>query len=312
MQGKKMGVICILRVFQDIFSQSFFKRIKRVKQLHAFEHLLPYYQKEMQYLTEKGVSFAKQYPKIARRLDLHRLGSDDPQVQLLLESFAFLTAQLQYKIDDSSSWLATSLLEALHPHFVNPIPSSTIASFSLQSETAKQKTSFLLPKQTSLFMTSEEGVVCRFQTTMPLELWPLKVAEVSWGQSQFFDLPSSLLRSPWLLKIRVCPLVGSLEEYPVKKLQFYIGENPLTCYKLFEWIFAYDAALDTPIFLQFPEKKPFQLPKNSLGSVGFQEDENLIAASRTHPAYRLLLEYFTFAKKFLFFDVGSLPPLHGP
>jgi len=84
----------------------------------------------MQYLIDAGNQFANQYPKLAQRLDMHATGSDDPHVARLLESFAFLTAQLQMKVDDQFTAFTSALLSVLYPQFLNSVPSAAIVKFS--------------------------------------------------------------------------------------------------------------------------------------------------------------------------------------
>jgi len=57
--------------------------------------LLSLYIGELAYLRIAGAAFAAKYPKVAERLELAGSGSADPQVQRLIEAFAFLTARLQ-------------------------------------------------------------------------------------------------------------------------------------------------------------------------------------------------------------------------
>ena len=61
----------------------------------GWENLLEFYSRELTYLRKAGGEFAKSYPKVAQRLELAGGSSADPQVERLLESFAFLTARVQ-------------------------------------------------------------------------------------------------------------------------------------------------------------------------------------------------------------------------
>lgn len=283
-----------------------------MKQHNPLERMVTYYQKEMQYLLERGRQFTTQYPKVAQRLDFHSAGSDDPHVQRLLESFAFLTARLQFEIDDRFSLFTTSLLGSLYPQFINPIPSSTIVELASSLDMGRQLAGTQIPAKTILTATAEEGQMCRFQTTMDTTLWPLEVTDVSCTRAQLYDIPASMLHSPWVLKIQIKPTVGTLQEYPFNKLCFHLAGDILTRYLLFEWIFTYDPVINTPIFVKTGDKPPVLLPKTALKRVGFEEEEALIpSAPQMHQAYRLLLEYFTFPQKFLFFEIQDLPPCTG-
>ena len=61
--------------------------------------LSEYYQYELSYLRTAGSDFAARFPKIARRLDISSHESSDPQIERMIESFAFLTGKLQKQID---------------------------------------------------------------------------------------------------------------------------------------------------------------------------------------------------------------------
>ncbi|HEV2962467.1 MAG TPA: type VI secretion system baseplate subunit TssF, partial [Candidatus Angelobacter sp.] len=55
------------------------------------EDFLRYYHGELTYLRRMGAIFAERYPKLAGRLELSPNDCADPQIERLLESFAFLT-----------------------------------------------------------------------------------------------------------------------------------------------------------------------------------------------------------------------------
>ena len=57
------------------------------------EELLPYYERELAALRGLAAEFAERYPKVARRLQIARDHCEDPHVERLIESFAFLAAR---------------------------------------------------------------------------------------------------------------------------------------------------------------------------------------------------------------------------
>ncbi|MGL5784753.1 MAG: type VI secretion system baseplate subunit TssF [Alphaproteobacteria bacterium] len=284
-----------------------------MKQDSSLDRMVSYYQKEMQYLLHSGRQFASQYPKVARYLDFHQTGSDDPHVQRLLESFAFLTGRLQSEIDDRFSSFTGSLLDTLYPQFTQPIPSSTIVQMNPTPQMGPQLSGSLVPKGTQLLATAEEGQICRFQSTMDLTLFPLEIQDFSYIRSQLCDIPVAHLRSPWVLRLRVRSFSGDLSAFTIPKLCFHISGDILTRHRIFEWLFTYSPQGNTPVFVQ-PEGSSIAslLPLDALKPVGFDEQESLLPfPAQTHQAYRLLLEYFAFPQKFLFFEINHLPKLQG-
>ena len=85
--------------------------------------LLEYYNQELQYIREMGAEFAEAYPRIAARLGIDGIECADPYVERLIESFAFLAARVQLKLDARHPEFTQHLLEMIYPHFLAPVPS---------------------------------------------------------------------------------------------------------------------------------------------------------------------------------------------
>jgi len=62
-----------------------------------------YYEAELAYLREQGREFARVFPSTAGLLAER---SDDPDVERLLEGFAFLASRIRERIDDGMPELA--------------------------------------------------------------------------------------------------------------------------------------------------------------------------------------------------------------
>lgn len=82
---------------------------------------------ELRYLRELGREFAEDNPQLAQFLGDQ---AGDPDVERLLEGFAFLTAKLGMKIDDDLPELTHPLLQMLWPNYLRPLPSATIIRFT--------------------------------------------------------------------------------------------------------------------------------------------------------------------------------------
>ena len=64
------------------------------------DELLPHYERELAFLRTRSADFARRYPKIAGRLQLTGDVGDDPHVERLMESFAFLSSRIHKRLDD--------------------------------------------------------------------------------------------------------------------------------------------------------------------------------------------------------------------
>lgn len=268
------------------------------------EELLRYYKSELTYLRRMGSAFAELYPRVAARLELGTDECADPQVERLLESFAFLTARLQHDIDSEFPEITNALLGVLYPQFNSPVPSMTIARFDVDPEQGKLTTGHLVNKQTQLFAYTSQGLPCRFRTCYPVTLWPLAVSEAGFEDTKQFDFLDADTRVASILRLKLTCLTGTLQELSLKQLRFYLNGDPMLVNALYELLFS-----NVRHVAILPENgvHPVYLPPGSIKPVGFGLDEDVLPyPPQAHPGYRLLQEYFAFPEKYFFFDLDNL------
>lgn len=85
-----------------------------------------YFRDELAFLREQGREFSDIHPQLARYLHGNHT---DPDIERLLEGFAFLTGRLREKIDDEFPEFTHSMISMLWPNYLRPIPSHTIMRF---------------------------------------------------------------------------------------------------------------------------------------------------------------------------------------
>jgi type VI secretion system protein ImpG len=270
----------------------------------GWENLLEFYSRELTYLRKAGGEFAKRYPKIAQRLEMTGGASTDPQVERLLESFAFLTARIQRDIEGEFPEVSSALLGVLYPQFLNPVPSMAVAQFVVDPEQGKITTGYEVSRHTALFTESLQGLQCRFRTCYPVVLWPLTVAYAGFESTDQFTFLDQMPRVATVLRLRLQVQGGSFKELTLKKLRFHLSGDLNAAFRLYEMIFG-----NTLKVAILPEgnKVPVFLPDDCIQPVGFGADEDVLPyPPHAHAAYGLLQEYFTFPEKFLFFDMDHL------
>ncbi|MCR5224696.1 MAG: type VI secretion system baseplate subunit TssF [Alphaproteobacteria bacterium] len=257
--------------------------------------LSEYYQYELSYLRSAGSDFAKRYPKIARRLDLSHNESSDPQIERLIESFAFLTGKLQKQIDDQFPEIADALLGVLYKPLVLPTPSCVMVNFDVDYARAMKNVGCTIPKGTQLHTTSSSGVMCHFMTSHDVRLWPMEIVSAEIVQKE--HIPNYYARATYYLKIGI--------KYPTsveqpRKLRFYINADALLRGKIFSAIFSCDECV------VYQKDKQFEFAR-AISPIGLEDDEALLPYPNTvHKGFRLLQEYFSFSEKFYGFDI-TLP-----
>src|SRR6185295_4306300 len=193
---------------------------------NSHEELLKYYKSELTYLRRMGGVFAERYPKVAKLLELGRDECADPDVERLIEAFAFLTGRLQHEIDSEFPDITSALLGILYPQLTSPIPSMSIAQFNVAHDQGKLTTGFTIDRHTPLFADAPNGAFCRFRTAYPVTLWPVRVDDAhfeSTSRWSFIDADSKAVAA-LRLKLECLP-GGKLNELPIDRLRFYLDSE---------------------------------------------------------------------------------------
>jgi type VI secretion system protein ImpG len=271
------------------------------------DELLYYYEQELGYLRRMGAAFAEKYPKIASRLLLEPSKCEDPHVERLLEGFAFLAARIHLKLEDDFPEISDALLGIVYPHYLRPIPSTSIAEFHLDPEQGKLTTGLKIPRDAVLYSRPVGGAPCKFRTCYDTVLWPVTVAGAQWRTPD--QLKPALTGTSAAAALRVelqCLPDVSFAKLELNTLRFYLnGEGNLvaTLYELLCNNCVQVLIRDTS---PGAKRAPVVLPPGALRPVGFGPNEGILpVARRSMVAYRLLQEYFTFPEKFFFLDLDG-------
>jgi type VI secretion system protein ImpG len=251
-----------------------------------------YYQDELSFLRVMGREFALAHPEAAHLLSE---SESDPDVERLLEGFAFLTGRIRQKLDDEFPELTHSLMNLLFPHYLRPIPPISLVEFSPIQGMLRQTNR--IAKGTEVASVPVDGTSCRFRTCFDVDLHPLRIE-------------SAMLQTPvgnrTELKLSLAMEPGfSLSRSEIGTLRFYLaGESgKLLYYNLCRNV---EKIRVRPVVAGKPADDIF-LDPDSVRPAGFAREESLLPYPRTSfDGYRLLQEYFSFPEKFLFVDLAGL------
>lgn len=271
------------------------------------DDLLRHYNEELAFLRGHAADFAQRHPSIAGRLVLSGDVGDDPHTERLIESFALLAARVHKRLDDDFPLFTESLLEVLYPHYLRPFPSCSIARFDAAGVSAQLSQGLVLPRGTLLTSRKVHDVACRFKTAYDVVLAPLRVADVAFRgvvqAPEGTQLPATVT-TLLSLTLELTSAQAHWKQVSERPLRLCIDGEASQVAALREALFGNVAGAWVQLnphgaWLPAPECVPAE--------VGFREDESLIDVdARSHPAYRLLTEYFAFPGKFNFVDI-TLP-----
>src|SRR6266545_1881155 len=131
-----------------------------------------FYQGELAFLRAMGKAYAEANPSTAGLLG-ERGG--DPDVERLLEGFAFLAARVRERVEDGVPEISHDLAEALLPHYLRTVPASSIVEF--QPIPGALRARVVVPRGTELGSVPVDGIPCLFRTTADLDLLPVAVQD---------------------------------------------------------------------------------------------------------------------------------------
>ena len=270
--------------------------------------LYRHYQRELVFIRQMAQEFAKQFPAAASRLLLEENRSLDPHVERLLEGFALLAGRVQLKIDDEFPELTDALLNILYPHYLAPIPSTSVVQFDLDPERAQLPNGFVIERHARLRTSPVSGLRCRFRTSSPTTLWPVSITEAKIVVPPFppgWDAPP---RAKAALRLQIeCASELPFAGLGLDRLRLHlVNEQPIV-YTLYELLFNHalqvvfrpldKGGTATPVVLR---------PAEALFPVGFDANEGMLPfPPHSFPGYRLLTEFFGTPLKFLFADLGG-------
>ena len=267
----------------------------------ASEKQAIYYGQELEYLRQSGAQFSKKYPKIASRLDLHAGASQDPHVERLIESFAYLTGRLRRDLDDRTAQMASALLSNLYPHLIHMLPSMSIAQFKFDPTKGKLTDAYALPRGSKLEALGEGDVACYFRTSYDVALWPLELAQVSVVNGKDYV---GVSKSGQFLRLTLTGQGTPLNALNLKTLQFYLSGEPSTVKLLCDQLLSQSPLL----YISSDGGKTLRpLAGESLTFSGLGDHEAVLPSSpQSQAGYRLVQEYFAFPQKFHFFNINNL------
>jgi type VI secretion system protein ImpG len=275
------------------------------------DELLRYFEEELGLFGAYAREFRNRFPKPAS--DLHIAGEayEDPSVARLIQSVALMSARIKKRLDDDYPKFTEALLESLYPHYLRPMPSYSIAHIATSGAQTAEATT--LARGTALRSTAVEHTICQFRTVYDVTLAPLTLANAEF--STLMNTPRAVrlprgVTSAVSLTVACTNPAFDMTGGPLRSLRLFVDGDPSLRAALIDALFMRSVAA----FVQVgPEGAWLPLEQVPLRLAGFADDDAMIPfPARSHPAFRLLSEYFTYPEKFHFVDLdlaGLLPLL---
>ena len=271
------------------------------------EQLLPYYERELGLFRQYTREFSSRYPKAAGRLLIAGDTCEDPHVERLIQSVALLTARVAKRLDDAYPQFTHALLDTLYPHYLRPFPSCSIVRIAADEAPGGGQLAQLVhvPRGTVLRSQPVQGVACKFTSVYDVTLAPLAISRLHF--SAIIDAPPGLRLPDGASALLSIQFTSSSDNYHLDQagfssLRLFADGEPSVRAALLDALFLRGAGA----YVALDEHSPWlAVDGTPLAPAGYADDDALIPISaRSHPALRLLTEYFAFPEKFHFIDIA--------
>ncbi|PHV37543.1 type VI secretion system baseplate subunit TssF [Janthinobacterium sp. BJB304] len=271
------------------------------------EQLLPYYERELGLFRQYTREFSSRYPKAAGRLLIAGDTCEDPHVERLIQSVALLTARVAKRLDDAYPQFTHSLLETLYPHYLRPFPSCSIVRIAADEAPGGGQLAQVahVARGTVLRSQPVQGVACKFTSAYDVTLAPLAISRLHF--SPLIDAPPGLRLPAGASALLSIQFTSSSDNYQLDQaglssLRLFADGEPSVRAALLDALFLRGMGA----YVALDEHSPWlAVDGTPMAPAGYADDDALIPVSaRSHPALRLLTEYFAFPEKFHFIDVA--------
>ncbi len=245
-----------------------------------------YFQNELGNLRELGAEFARRYPAVAPMLSGM---STDPDTERLLEGVAFLTAMLRQRLDDDFPEIIQELFQLIWPHYLRPVPSTSIVDFSPKSGL---KQTVRVPRGVQLASEPVEGTPCFFQTCYDVDVHPLVLEKAS--------LEEKPGKAP-AIRLEFALQGVQLDEWRPETLRLHLTGDSSRTSDIYLLLSRY---LKRIVLTPGGDGESCLLHPDKLKPAGFGSSDALLPyPTQAFPGYRIIQEYFILPEKFLFLDL---------
>jgi len=268
-----------------------------VKKLRA------YYERELGTLRGYSREFAAAFPAHAQHLGMAAGAEDDPHIARFIQATALSNARIAQLIDDNDDKVAEALLSVNYPHYLRPFPAASIIHADTSGTIATATATRHIARGTMLSARLPDGPPCKFRTVYDLTLAPVSLAKVQFHP--IADFPPALRRplsvgASLSIDIECASPAMDLQRIDLAVLRCFIHADQSLSALIRDTLFMRAQTA----YLQLPDGAWATLERVPLRPVGLEAREAMVEhGAASHPAYRLLTEYFAFPEKFHFFDI---------
>ncbi|WBS03980.1 type VI secretion system baseplate subunit TssF [Pseudoduganella sp. SL102] len=267
-----------------------------------------YYERALGILHGYVREYAAEYPAQATRLGVANGASDDPHIERLLQGTAFLTGRTEQAIEENDNKMSEAILSVNYRHYLLPFPSTAIVhvdpGLAVHGMSGMNGT-IRLPRGTMMRAGADGGASCRFRTVQDVHVSPLVVTEFAFHP---IFAPPPACKRPIDVVSSISIGFECMADDPTRidldAVRALLAGQPSLCATVRDTLFLHTKAA----WIELPGGRWQALDAVPLAAAGFAASDAVLPCPPTsHPAFRLLTEYFVFPERFNFIDIGWRP-----
>ncbi|MGV3346073.1 type VI secretion system baseplate subunit TssF [Enterobacteriaceae bacterium LUAb1] len=276
---------------------------------------LDYYNKELTFMREMAHEFAQRHPKIAGRLGMRGIEVADPYVERLIESFCFLSARTQVKLDAEFPLFTRRLLDIVYPNYTSQTPSIGVIQLEPNLKEGNLNQGFCVQRNTAFFtpIIPGEATRCEFRSGQDVQLWPIEITEARLSSVppdlpnlDKHRIPASRLKGALRIKLKLSIDMAFSQLDGLDRLPIYISGDERVVSHIFELLHANHVATIIRGG-QGETAKDTVISQDALSFEGLTPDQSLLpVAWNIFHGHNLVQEYFSCRQRFYFFTLTQL------
>lgn len=279
------------------------------------QNFLDSYNKELTFMREMAEEFANKHPKIAGRLGMRGIEVSDPFVERLIESFCFMSARTQLKLDAEFPLFTRRLLDVIYPNYTAPTPSMGVIQLEPNLKEGNLTQGYPVPRNSAFYTAIAPGEItrCEFRSGQQVQLWPFTLAEARLTSIPP-DLPnldrhrisSQRLKSALRIKLQLPKELVFSQLINFDQLPVYIDGDERVVSQIFELLHAHHVATIVRS-VNDDRVQDTIISDQPLVFDGLETDQSLLPVGwNIFQGHNLVQEYFSCRKRFYFFTLTQL------
>lgn len=266
-------------------------------------------------MREMARDFAESHPKIAGRLGMRGIEIADPFVERLIESFCFMSARTQLKLDAEFPLFTKRLMDIIYPNYTAPTPSMGVIQLQPNLKEGDLTQGYCVRRNSAFFTPIAPGEItrCEFRSGQDVQLWPVEITDArltslppDMPNLDRYHISTSRLKSALRIKLSLPPemMFSQLEGFD--RLPIYIDGDERVVSHIFELLHSSHVATIIRTG-NGSEVNDVIINETPLVFEGLSPDQSLLpVAWNIFHGHNLVQEYFTCRQRFYFFTLTQL------